>query len=257
MRDFRLYDRKKFSNIPEEEFFHTFINEIYNDKPISFRPELEPFRYNIKLLLESYEIDKPNSNHRSTDLLWIVFINLSVGCSIELGDIKIDKKFLHYLVNDVPEYLYYERVILILFAMYKPQKVKDFVGYLYQCRDICDWFINDNEKVNDEYDLGNEEINTFHKYLKELLLSGYNLDTISEECEMISFIFGYIHYYKKDRYDLIKEYLDNIQYYKDKMELNKLFPYEDSGIELYDDNNAKKLFIYLEKFFEGEKGIIR
>ena len=95
-----------------------------------------------------------------------------------------------------------------------------------------------------------------------------SLDTpiISYQCEVeleegtISYLFAYLHYHGIKDYPLIVQYLNNVDYYKEKMILNNCLVFDeeaDGGYGAFNYKEARILFDHVLDFFIREKGSIK
>lgn len=247
--------------------YKKFLDEIYNDKPIEDYPLLEKYRKNIKLLLSQYLVDSYIDNDYG---LWSKYVDRSIELAIEMNDTIISYK----LIKKLFELDFYSPIPLelidVLESVYCPTLVKDFNAYLNSCNLIYLMFIyylDDNIIV----DVKHEELNGFFKFISDLekpviyvnnkMLSKIPSSTdLYSEDPMISFLFAYLHYHGIRDYSLIIEYLNNIEYYKEKMGFNDCIIYDEydgygSGKYIYD--KARILFDNVESFFTRDKGNIK
>ena len=237
--------------------YKKFLDEIYNNKPIEDYPLLEKYRKNIRILLSEYPIDEYIDNNYA---LWSNYIEMAIKLSIKMEDRIINYKLINMLFGlyiDVPKPL---ELIHTLESVYCPQKMEDFDGYLDGCRFIYSLFLFHDEKDN----LANvsiEELCDFYKFMGSL-----DTPIIPYQCEVeleegtISYLFAYLHYHGIKDYSLIVEYLNNIDYYKEKMILNNCLVFDeeaDGGYGEFNYKEARVLFDHVLEFFIREKGSIK
>ncbi len=263
MEKIRLFNKEnpRYENDSYEvrEDYANFIDEIYNNRPITSYPELEKYRKNINLLLNAFSIDSVDI---MKDGFWRKYIDLAVCLSKELDTTKINKKLLDNLVNSSVCSIEADHLITLLEVIYLPHEVSEFRYYLYNCLYIVEWYLNDSNIEEDAEDflknLGNKELSKFFKYLNSLL-DYIDYDELYDESYIIALIFAYLHYHKIDNYDLVGYYFNNINYFKDKLYFNDCFPYniEKSYMRFYDYEKARLLFDNMDTFFSREKGSIK
>ena len=244
----------------EIEDYKNFIDEIYHNKPLSKKRELEPFRKNIKFFLKIYAVDELIE---APFRYWSMYVDKAVYLSKLLEDKKIDKKLVEVLLSTA----YFPKpneLLDDLAALYFPHDIIDhncFSSYLNLCTDLCNHFYYNFFEYDEEFiNTGNTDLDLVYKCLLDLKKEGFTVRYLYNERKMISLIFAYCHYNDIKDYSLIKEYLNNIIYYKDKMELNKCSIEMISSIRgknVYDYKAAMDIFYNMDSFFTRESIAIK
>ena len=254
----KLFDTDNYSE--KRALYAKFYKEITHNKPLTSHQELEEYRNNIKFLL--------NCNDYVTKYLrfytkeWGNYVDMAVDLSKDLGNIVINKdiyksfKVYNRLLNE-------EEKLGLIRSIYIPQTRKELKAYLYDCHYIYTWFLWKMLENSHNLNFHNEDVNKFLNYIYSIY-DQYEEVNFFFNSEMISLIFAYLHYYDKDNYDLVRQYLDNQDYYLEKMKMNDCLIYDEilhaSTGHHYDSYDLKRgvvLFNNLESFLNKEKEIIR
>ena len=235
--------------------YKKFLSEIYDNKPFTDYPLLEEYRKNIRTLLSEYPIDEYIENDY---VLWSKYIDKTIDLAIKMEDRIISYKLINLLFKldfDAPTPL---ELISTLESVYCPKTMEDFDRYLDGCRFIYSLFLYHDDHDNID-DVSIEEIRDFYKFMESLNKPGIPYEIELEE-GMISYLFAYLHYHGIRDYSLIVEYLDNIEFYKEKMRLNNCLAFDNEAYGGYGEFNykeANQLFDSVEEFFIREKGNIK
>ena len=237
----------------DEEYYKQLLDEIYNNKPLSNCPELEVYRKNLKILFSQFLIDEEIDN---SYLYWTHYIDMAIELSKEVGDTIISQRLIDKLLYLVPNPGECE-LLSIIETVYVPRLTDFFQTYLKNCKWLYDLFLF---HVQEEADVivNVHELDNFYQYMGYLKVPGIKPNSIWSEGGMISLIFAYLHYHQIYDYELIEEYLKNIDYYNNKMNLNGCYPIIKNKYneDEYDFNKASILFDNLEKFFVKEENKI-
>lgn len=244
--------------------YNNFVDEVLNDKPITSYPELEPFRDNIKLLIDFYWED---INNLDGDDYFLRYIDGVVALSKELGDIKLSFKLINTMCNDVADTPGEIELLYTLEALYCPKNCnRGFRYYLNTCLWMINWYLDIPGEAPIGIVTGNYELNAFFNYLSEMARCGITkyYDDYFEENKMIALIFAYLHYHGIYNYELIIRYLTDKDYYKEKIYFNNCEPYDIYNPErvyyypnYYEYEKAELLFNHMEEFFEKKNESIK
>ena len=247
------------------EDYKNFIDEIYNDKPLSRKRELEPYRKNIKYLLNLYPVDELID---APFEYWQPYVDKVVYLSTFLGRKPINRR----LVTTILHTTYFPKPIELmdcLVSLYNPKiivKADSFSKYLDLCSDLCNHFFHDFfEKEKNDINTGDRDLDELYKTLLDLQKEGFRPRFLYDERRMITLIFSYFHLnshlnYIEIDFSLIKEYFHNLTYYKDKMNMNNCNIEVLSRIgnnKTYDYKAAIDIFHNMEAFFTRESIAIR
>lgn len=202
--------------------YRKFLYELFNGKQLNVCPELEKYRINLFLIINGY-IEK-NDDYIYYQEYWRDYIDLAVSLVKKLGNIKVSKLLIDKISTGYR--LKADKFLKIIEFIYLPKEINNFKDYLDTSLLIYDYYLDVKEPINKKYDIGNEELNNYFEYIAELFRHGVSFTTLRVESRMICLIFAYLHYNGINDYELIKRYLDNINYYKDKFVLNNCFPYQ-------------------------------
>ncbi len=235
----------------DQEKYKLLIDEIYENKRLTNHQELELCRENLKLLLKQYPLER--YNYDGDVLYWSLYIDEAASLAKDLGNnlmnYKILKEISDFTYNPNPH-----EFINVLRSLYIPETINDFEVYIKSMKRVCNAFFYDYfEEEENDINTGHSELDNLYKYLLKVIKriparELYDHDT------MICIIFAYIHLNKIESFELLEEYLNNRNYYQDKIKINDRVP---SYFHEYDYEKAKELFDNLENFLKREKIIIK
>ena len=249
----RLFSTDDFSK--DKELYIQFYDELNNNKPISSYPELEQYRRNIKYLLNQYSVSDPI---RSDYFCWSAYVDQVVDLSKRLGNIIVNPDMYVKLRLPDRELSDLDKLSLIE-SIYIPKQKTYFEAYINDCFLIYRWFILRKDLIRSA-NFENDEINEFMDYLIGYCYTEKGFDALKNNQEMISLIFGYIHYHGIKNYDLIAKFISDVDYYIEKMKMNDCLIYKENNylpFDVFDVEKAHILFNNLESFLNKEKEIIR
>ena len=222
-----------------------FVNEIKNGRALTNFNELEKYRDNLKLIFTSRSfLNRGSLNEGDVDM--------AVTLVKELGDIKLNKKIIETLENNM--YCHFGNLINGLAFLYKPTIMMDDFEIYFRLSDkiflnsIYAWFFSD-------IDTGNEELDKVYTYIKHICLDREEIYNSFIRNRAIQFIFGCVHYYNEFSDKLIDELYNDLGYY-----LNKLL---EAGCNIFENganyniDQAKYIFEHFNEIFSKEQIFIR
>ena len=225
--------------------YRVFVDEIINNKELTYHKELEPYRKNLSLLLSLFKVEGVNIYGKSICLT--TYIDMAVSLAIDLNNIEINKLILSYIKAMRQD----EEISLKLIrALYIPETIEKLESYIYLMDLFCAAYFTTYTKFEKyQKSTGNNELNGFYKYLSGI----YNKYNKYDYDEMISIIFAHLHKNGIHSYEMIDKYLSDHDYYSDKLRNNDFRPCFFPHQFLY--VNARYLYDNIESFLSNGKEI--
>ena len=217
--------------------YRQLVNEVYGNKEIKSFPDVSPYRDNLKLLFYCYEVrDKnfdPNTSEHVDRSVRAIFIEELIKLVKFIDNKKIDVRTLN-TINIVADYNY--EALKYLRTIYAPEKYYNdtIINYYYSFKCL----LTRGCKYWKRYpvDTGNEILDEYYAYVRDIYNKSYSLFFEYSDgiyTRTIGLIMSILHLKKKFSKELFYKYMDNLDYYVEKLDLygfsdrdtDELYPY--------------------------------
>ncbi len=253
----KLFEMKDHNEYQLLHNYLDFYNEVLDGKPITSYPELNKYRKNMKILLTDlnlyhYIFDRDFNHHYQEFVDQVVYLAKALG-SIHINKILVEK------VRNFSGNSEDKEILDVVESIYLPQQVDDFNRYINNFNWLYNKYLWSSDILYRIYNYGNKSLNGLFKHIMEISHSLKNDTILHKEELMISLIMAYLHYNKLDNYELIDNYLQNVDYFEDKMRLNNCLHYVKGEKEdgSYNYKHVKLLFKNMDLILTPTKGIIK
>lgn len=235
--------------------YRSLVQKIMTNDDLTYYKYLEPYKDNIKLLLDNYfdfdSMDFQREIHLECSVTGINYIDKVIKVCMALDDIKIDPKvFKSILRGQQPTD---DDLLDYIMALYVPQVMsKNLDEYLDTCYSLF-IYSRFSWAPYEQIDTGSSELDDIYKIMTEYLHNDPHRDRIRCHDKIIALILAYLHLNNKYSHDTFMYYIDNIDYYEEKLVMNNVY---NVGIQ-FDSDECKYLFDNFESMFSTKQGGIR
>jgi len=246
---------------PEEKeeatYYDNLIKCIRSNQFPGIYKKIEPFKDNIKIIFDEF----PNIE---SSLYWnypynLIFFRKTMRLVEALKDEKIDKRVID-VINCIHKNMpLTEELINELTLIYAPQLLLyNFTLLLNTCDDI--YWESDKYFRKHRIDTGNEFLDNLYKFLQEIWdLTGNNKKNIMNYYDihknhLVTIMILYLQCNKMFNRQNIIKYLDNYDYYLERLILNDL-NIDSRYVHTLED--VKKVFDNFDMLFNEHKAIIK
>ncbi len=267
-----MYTPKVFpgpSNYTEKDYLK-FVDEIYNDKPLTNCKNLEPYRDTIKTLFNGYNIKFLQTLDYDQYNSWTHAVDDSVFIATHANNEKINLKTIKYFKEATAPNVY--RLSRMLFSLYCPNEmVNNLPEYLW-FSDMtfgCACLEVHRKRKEKEIDTGHPLLNEVFNYFYEIYLRDDNeyYEKISHHERIIFVVLAYLHLNNAFDIKLFKDFIDNIDNMTIKVPINdneykyvKVSEFEHewvAGSQPYEQEIYKYMFNNMDIGFTKQKQFIR
>ena len=237
---------KMFTGEGAREKYQTYFNNIEDLSEFALS-RMPLFFKNIRLVFDRYLLYDPKGLEREIYEKKINFIDKAVYICEKLNNIKIDPKVfktLDFILNE-PTF----NQIDYLIPLYRPQLMKDNIpSYLGMMHSLI---FNHSVTFVKMPKTGHNLLNDIYGIIAESY--GKNWNEIYDARRMLTIIIGYLHMNNLYDHERFMNYINNIKFYDEKLELNGI-----AGAYLFfNDEDAKYLFSNFDSFFDEERVEVR
>lgn len=199
-----------------EHEYKKFISEIYNDEPLTKHKELEPYRQDIKLLFEEYDIDYlVERDEYNTVYSWIRAVNDAVFIATHLNGRQLSAKTIDSISDRYTGTPY--ELTRQLSVIYCPEEmVKNFSEYIWYATDVffCGYLpYYEHDKV-ETIDVDNPFLNELYNYEYQLYLHDKEKKSkMSDHERFIALVIAYLHLNNKFSIEWFDNFINNLDEY--------------------------------------------